>query len=219
MTLRRTVQLLFVTAALAVGATSLPSPASAARVSSVHAVTRTGRDPLTATANDALSAWSAFSATGNPVSLRDFESLRDSLAIEAANRLLIDPTRMVNAWRTADTTHQLVLVAGFTQLGTPYHRNSSNPGVGFDCSGFTNFAWGQVGVTLTRQSKSQIRAAGARTRETAQAGDLVYYPGHVMLWLGVDNAIVHSPFTGRTVEVAFATKSRTKSLKFGNPLG
>ena len=220
MTLRHPVRTLLVATALAVGVTSLPTPASAApRTAAVHSVARTGSDPLAASANAALASWSAFSATGNPVSLRDFESQRDALAIEAANRLMIDPTRMVNAWRAADTTHQLVLVSAFTQLGTPYRRNSSNPGVGFDCSGLTNFAWGQVGVTLTRQSKSQIRAAAPRTRETAMAGDLAYYPGHVMLWLGVDNAIVHSPFTGRSVEVAYISKSRTRSTKFGNPVG
>jgi cell wall-associated NlpC family hydrolase len=220
MTLQHPVRTLLVAAALAVGVTSLPAPASAApRTVVVHSVARTGDDPLAVTANSALVAWSAFSATGNPVSLRDFESQRDALAIEAATRLQIDPTRMVNAWRAADTTHQLVLVAAFTQLGTPYHRNSSNPGVGFDCSGFTNFAWGTVGVSLTRQSRSQINAAGARTRDTAMAGDLAYYPGHVMLWLGVDGAIVHSPYTGRSVEVDFITQRHTKRIKFGNPLG
>jgi cell wall-associated NlpC family hydrolase len=220
MTLRHHVRTLVVIAALAVGVTSLPTPASAApRGLAVHSVARTGDDPLAVTANSALASWSAFSATGNPVSLRDFEAQRDALAIEAANRLMIEPTRMVNAWRAADTTHQLVLVAGFTQLGTPYHHNSSNPGVGFDCSGFTTFAWGQVGVGLTRQSRSQIRAAGSRTRDTAMAGDLAYYPGHVMLWLGVDDAIIHSPFTGRSVEVDYISGRRSRGIKFGNPIG
>jgi cell wall-associated NlpC family hydrolase len=220
MTLRQHVRILFIAASLAVGVTSLPTPASAApRTVAVHSVARTGDDPLAAAANSALASWSAFSATGNPVSLRDFEAQRDALAIEAANRLMIDPTRMVNAWRAADTTHQLALVTGFTQLGTPYRHNSSNPGVGFDCSGFTTFAWGQVGVGLARQSRSQIRAAGSRTRDTAMAGDLAYYPGHVMMWLGVDNAIVHAPYTGRSVEVDFISARRAKSIKFGNPIG
>jgi cell wall-associated NlpC family hydrolase len=189
------------------------------KVSTVRSVARTGDDPLAVTANQALTAWSAYATTGDTVSLKDFESLRDSLAIAAAGRLALDPGRLINAWRAADTTHQLVLVAAFTQLGTPYRRNTSNPGVGFDCSGLTTFAWGQVGVTITRQSRSQIRAAAPRTRETAQAGDLAYYPGHVMLWLGVDNAMVHSPYTGRDVEVDFFSKSHASRIKFGNPIG
>ena len=61
--------------------------------------------------------------------------------------------------------------------------------------------------------------ATAVTRETAQAGDLAYYPGHVMMYLGIDNAIIHAPFTGRNVEVDFISKSRVNSVRFGNPMG
>jgi cell wall-associated NlpC family hydrolase len=220
MTLRRTVHTIVLTAALFVGAAAAPSVAEASpRALSVHSVAVIGRDPLAVTANDALTAWSAYSATGNAKSLADYVSLRDALATEAANRLAIDPNRMIAAWTEADTSHQLVLVAAFTQLGTPYHHNTSKPGVGFDCSGFTTFAWAQVGVPLARVSRSQIRAAAPRTIDTAQAGDLAYYPGHVMLYLGVDDAIVHAPQSGRSVEVDFITKRRVRSTKFGNPLG
>ena len=89
-------------------------------------------------------------------------------------------------------------MSALTQVGVPYRRNTSQAGVGFDCSGLTTYAWAQAGVGLTRQSGAQIKNAAARTRETAQAGDLAYYPGHVMMWLGVDSFIVHSPYTGRT---------------------
>ena len=105
------------------------------------------------------------------------------------------------AWRNADAPHQVALMAAFAELGTPYRRNTSSPGVGFDCSGLTTYAWGQAGVKLFRQSRTQINNAKAVTRETAQAGDLVYYPGHVMMFLGVGPAMIHSPFSGRTVEV------------------
>ena len=96
-------------------------------------------------------------------------------------------------------------------------HHSSIAGEGFDCSGLTTYAWGVAGKTLTRQSAAQIRSAAKRTAETAMAGDLLYYPGHVMLWLGVDNAIVHAPYTGRNVEVDTVTKRH--SARFGNPIG
>ena len=52
---------------------------------------------------------------------------------------------------------------------------------------------------------------------TAQAGDLVQYPGHVMIWLGVDRAIVHAPYSGRTVEVdSFSTR---RNVRYGDPTG
>jgi cell wall-associated NlpC family hydrolase len=72
-------------------------------------------------------------------------------------------------------------------------------------------------VTLTRQSGAQIREAEPVTREEAQAGDLVHYPGHVSLYLGVVNAIVHSPYSGRDVEITFLSERRGNSVRFGDP--
>ncbi len=51
--------------------------------------------------------------------------------------------------------------------------------------------------------------------DEAQAGDLVYYPGHVMMYLGVGDAIVHSRNSGSTVEITFVTGGR--SVRFGDP--
>ncbi|MEO7398737.1 MAG: NlpC/P60 family protein [Ilumatobacteraceae bacterium] len=155
--------------------------------------------------------------SGDAGATTDYEGLRTAIATEIARRVDIDPARMIQAWEAADPAHQAALMAAFTQLGVPYRRMASKPGVGLDCSGLTTFAWGAAGVTLTRQSGAQIKAASPRSHETAMAGDLVYYPGHVMMYLGVDNTIIHSPYTGRRVEVdRFSTR---KSVKFGNPIG
>ena len=173
-------------------------------------------DPIAAVAIVALDDL-AKGLAGDGSALAKYRVERDQIAIEIANRLQIDPFRMVAAWQNTDLAHQTALMAAFTQLGVPYRRDSSKPGEGFDCSGLTTYAWGLAGTTLTRQSGAQIRAAAPRTAETAMAGDIVYYPGHVMLWLGVDTAIVHSPYTGRNVEVDTIAKRR--STKYGDPAG
>ena len=144
-----------------------------------------------------------------------YQTLRDEIATRVATELGIDPARMVEAWSGADAEHQLALLAALSQLGVPYRRNASKPGIGFDCSGLTTYAWGRAGRQLTRQSGAQIRAAQSRSNATAQAGDLAYYPGHVMMYLGVDEAMVHSPYTGRTVEVTHAPRKR--QLRYGDP--
>ena len=54
-------------------------------------------------------------------------------------------------------------------------------------------------------------------RSTAKAGDLVQYPGHVMMYLGVGDAIVHSVMTGRTVELDTISERRVNSVRFGDP--
>ena len=123
----------------------------------------------------------------------------------------------MTAWAVADRAHQIALLSALTQVGVPYHRNASKVGVGFDCSGLTAYAWGQSGVELAHHSTTQLRNAAARTIDTAQAGDLVYYPGHVMMWLGVDNLIVHAPYRGHPVEVGEISNRRVKRAKFGDP--
>lgn len=146
-----------------------------------------------------------------------YQAERDSIAAEIAGRLGLDAAAMQQAWAKADTAHQIALLSALGQMGVPYRRNTSKPGQGFDCSGLTTFAWAQAGVSLTRQSAAQMRQSEARTIETAQAGDLMYYPGHVMMWLGVGYAIVHSPYTGRTVEVSFVGERKVKRLKVADP--
>ena len=176
-----------------------------------------GSDPLAEVANQTLATLNRSAESGDAAAIESYGRQLDALAQSVAERLGIDAATLQAAWREADADHQRALLGALTQLGVPYRRNTSKPGVGFDCSGLTTYAWAQAGFTLTRQSTSQIRTAAPRTADTAQAGDLVQYPGHVMMWLGVDRAVVHAVGRGRTVEIDI-TRAR-RSLRFGDPTG
>lgn len=201
--------------ATAVGALALPGgPAAAAPAPAAVAAVPRADDPAAVAAAEALALlerWRA-SSVGNDAAV--YAAKRDSLASTIAERLELDPGAMRQAWADADLEHQRALLAALSQLGVPYRRNTSKPGEGFDCSGLTTYAWAQAGFSLQRNSGAQIRAAGPRDPETAQAGDLIQYPGHVMMWLGVDMAIVHAPQRGRTVEVDVLKR---RSVRFGDP--
>lgn len=213
---RRVARAGLLAAALAIGAGAFVTPPVLAAPSATSSVV-TGDDPVARLAARALDAWHT-AQTGDRHARSEFERLRDIVATEAAHRVGVDAAAVRAAWRSADAAHQVALVAALTQLGTPYRTNSRMPGQGFDCSGLTSWAWEQAGVTIFHQSRTQIREALPETRETAQAGDLVYYPGHVMLWLGVGDAIIHAPFRGRPVEVALLATRRSKTVRFGNPI-
>lgn len=194
----------------AFGATTIALPATA------HAgiVAPEGRklDGVAELASHALGVLSTSSANSD---MDAYEEERSAIAGAIADRLGIDAGPLRAAWASADLDHQRALLAALSQMGVPYRRNTSKVGVSFDCSGLTTYAWAQAGISLQRSSSAQIRAATQLTPETAQAGDLVWYPGHISMWLGVDRAMVHSPYTGRTVEVTvFSAK---KSLKFADP--
>ena len=218
MTLRHRVTATFVAAAIALGCAALPAQVSAERVA-VEPSAEIGNDTLAGHAALALEALDSYQATGDVDSLDEYRTIRDAVATDAAFRLGLDAASMRVSWSTADSNHQVALLAAFTQLGTKYRRNASTPGVAFDCSGLTSWAWGQAGTQLFRQSRTQIRSSEPVTRETAQAGDLVYYPGHVMMYLGVDNAIIHAPFTGRNIELGFVSKRKADSALYGDPAG
>jgi hypothetical protein len=174
-------------------------------------------EPLAALARFALDTQLQVDRSGDADAVARFGHLRDAVAAQAAMRLELDPLAVQMAWETADTTHQLALLAALTQLGTPYHRYSETPEEGFDCSGLTGWAWEQAGVAIPRSSWEQIRASGSRTSGTAQAGDLVYYPGHIMMWLGVGRAVVHARQTGDPVMVDFFAERRVDYVRYGSP--
>ncbi|MGD9995737.1 MAG: C40 family peptidase [Ilumatobacteraceae bacterium] len=219
---RRTVRLrrLIVAGALATATIStlaLPVTGAQAAPASAPAKRKAQVDPVAAEAVQAIGSFQRSQITRDGAAMTAFEQGRDHIAAEMALRLEIDPEVMQDAWRRADREHQLAILAALTQLGVPYRHNASKPGVGFDCSGLTSYAWGQVGYVIKRQSTAQIREAAPRDEHTAQAGDLVQYPGHVMIWLGVDRAMVHAPYSGRNVEVD--TFSARRKVKFGDPTG
>jgi cell wall-associated NlpC family hydrolase len=168
-------------------------------------------------AASALQAFDNWQHTGEPFRYIEYLNARDRAANTAAAQLELDPAELRMAWSTTAGPKQVAVLAALTQLGVPYRSRSSIEGQGFDCSGLTAFAFGRAGVTLVRQSRSQINAAAPVTHEEAMAGDLVFYPGHVMMYLGVDRAIVDSPNTGNHVRMTFVSDRR--SLRYGDPLG
>ena len=124
---------------------------------------------------------------------------------------------MAAAWAVTTVEHQLAVLAAMTQVGVPYRSNTSKENVGFDCSGLTTYAWARAGVSLVRQSGQQIRNAEPLDRSTAKAGDLVQYPGHVMMYLGVGDAVIHSVMSGRTVELDTISERQANRVRFGDP--
>ena len=171
-------------------------------------------DPIAEVASGALVL---VSSSSESVTSPSYLAWREQLAEEVGERLAIDPAELLAAWDRADAEHQTALMAALSQLGAPYRRRSADPEKGFDCSGLTAYAWGQAGVSLARNSTQQFRAGEPRNFFTAQAGDLLRYPGHVMMWLGVGKAVVHSPEPGKVVEVRILSDAAVRRSKFFDP--
>jgi cell wall-associated NlpC family hydrolase len=141
----------------------------------------------------------------------------EKAATATAGEMGVSQLQMTEAWATTDDAHQTALLTALTQLGVEYQSATSEPGVGFDCSGLMFFAWSEAGFQLTRQSGSQISEAEAREMTTAKAGDLAQYPGHVMMYLGVPQAFVHASNPENDVELWMTSEDRAAGLRYGDP--
>lgn len=98
---------------------------------------------------------------------------------------------------------QVAVNAAMAQQGVPYRFASALPGVAFDCSGLTHYAWAQAGVYLPRNSRAQFASTPRVPVAEAKPGDLIYYYSpisHVGLYIG-NGQLVHAPNTGSVVHV------------------
>ena len=141
-----------------------------------------------------------------------------NIAAQAANFLGVDVRVMQQAWLRADMAHKLALINGLTQLGVPYKYNAAIENVAFDCSGLVAFAWGKVGVGMTHGSSAQFASATRVKVEEAQPGDLIWRPGHIAMYLGVQSAVLQTPYSGRSVELQIMNERITSWVKYANPL-
>ena len=99
-------------------------------------------------------------------------------------------------WRIA--IGQATVDAGETKLGAPYVYSAGGP-YAFDCSGFTRWAWMQLGIELPHNSGAQWAAVEHISLDELQPGDLIFEwgfgggdPDHVGLYVG-DGTMIHAP--------------------------
>ena len=147
-----------------------------------------------------------------------FSALIADIARQVALFLRVDVRLMQQAWLAADLVHQRALINGLTQLGVPYKLNAATENVAFDCSGLVSFAWGKAGVALSRGSSAQFAGATRVKVQEAQPGDLVWRPGHISMCLGVQGAVLQTPYSGRSVELQMMNERITSWVKYANPL-
>ena len=142
----------------------------------------------------------------------------DELAGLIAYLLDADVDELRDTWTNASLQRKIALFSALSQVGVPYKLNADAPFIALDCSALTRFAWAQAGVSIERGSAQQYERGNRVSRDTAQVGDLVWYPGHIMMSLGVPGLIVHARSGERAVEVHRIDPSRMSWMRWVSPI-
>ncbi|MBQ1079673.1 MULTISPECIES: C40 family peptidase [unclassified Nocardiopsis] len=98
---------------------------------------------------------------------------------------------------------QAVLDFARAQIGKPYVWGGTGPD-GYDCSGLTQAAWAQAGVSLPRTTYDQVNAGTPVSRDQLQPGDLMFFydvsaPSHVGIYAG-NGMMIHGSNPSKPLE-------------------
>ncbi|MCR5474637.1 MAG: C40 family peptidase [Lachnospiraceae bacterium] len=92
---------------------------------------------------------------------------------------------------------------GLQFVGCPYVPGGTSLSNGCDCSGFTQGVYSHFGISIPRSSYAQSAGGTEVSYDEAQPGDIIYYGGHVGIYIG-NNQIVHASTVATGIKISSA---------------
>lgn len=99
-----------------------------------------------------------------------------------------------------------------TMIGVPYRYASSNPSIGFDCSGFVSYVFRNFGFATPRSS-SEFTDAGTPVKlENAKVGDILVFTGTNVRKRVAGHVGIIAKIDGDTIQFIHSTSGKTHGV-------
>jgi len=123
-----------------------------------------------------------------------------SVVITACAKVRLEAPYEVSAPQPRE--RQNVVEIARKHVGAPYRWGGSSP-EGFDCSGFVQYVYAQVGVSLPHNAAKQYVLGVPVSRDRLEPGDLVFFDGlrHNGIYVG-NGRFIHARSSGKHVTIS-----------------
>lgn len=143
-----------------------------------------------------LGEWFEFDFNGNKAYVSKAFLSSEKPVVEEPKEEPQQQEQETPSYPTNSSAVETVVNAALAQVGKPYVWASSNPSVGFDCSGLTSYAFRQAGININRIAADQYSNGTPVSKDNLVRGDLVFFSygggiGHVGLYIG-NGQFVHA---------------------------
>lgn len=98
--------------------------------------------------------------------------------------------KIINRKTDENTFRKSLVDTAYTYLNTQYRWGGRSP-LGIDCSGLCSISYLLNGVVIYRDARLKEEYMRSITMEEAKEGDLLFFPGHVAMYIG-DGKFIHS---------------------------
>lgn len=99
-----------------------------------------------------------------------------------------------------------------SMIGIPYRYASSNPSIGFDCSGFVSYVFRNFGITAPRSSSEFIVAGTPVKLENVKIGDVLVFTGSNRKVRRAGHVGIVASIKGDTIQFIHSSSGKAKGV-------
>lgn len=102
------------------------------------------------------------------------------------------------------TKREIIVDAAYSLIGVDYWPGGQDSDYGYDCSGFTQYAYQKAGISIPRRAIDQYHACTKMEETALKKGDLVFFNtrgngiNHVGIYVG-KGIFIHAPGIGKVI--------------------